>query len=91
MTTEISGKYYAIKVAPGIHHTMAGVKINTNTQVLKKKMVIQFKDYMLPEKLQVVSMVVTVLVVTLLLILLSLDDKLELNLRPMLKQAINIY
>ncbi|MDE8685558.1 FAD-binding protein, partial [Adlercreutzia rubneri] len=36
MTTEVSGKYYAIKVAPGIHHTMAGVKINTNTQVLKK-------------------------------------------------------
>lgn len=90
MTTEVSGKYYAIKVAPGIHHTMAGVKINTNTQVLKK-MVVQFKDYMLPEKLQVVSMVVTALVVTLLLILLSLDDKLELNLRPMLKQAINIY
>lgn len=26
--------YYAIKVAPGIHHTMGGVKINTNTQVI---------------------------------------------------------
>ena len=36
MTNNISGKFYAIKVAPGIHHTMAGVKINTNTQVLKK-------------------------------------------------------
>ncbi|TXX28505.1 FAD-binding protein, partial [Escherichia coli] len=30
------GPYYAIKIAPGIHHTMGGVKINTNTQVLKK-------------------------------------------------------
>lgn len=27
--------YYAIKIAPGIHHTMGGLKINTNTQVLK--------------------------------------------------------
>ena len=26
--------YYAIKIAPGIHHTMGGVKINTETQVL---------------------------------------------------------
>ena len=26
--------YYAIAIAPGIHHTMGGVKINTNTQVL---------------------------------------------------------
>lgn len=32
MTTEVSGKYYAIKVAPGIHHTMAGVKL---IQILK--------------------------------------------------------
>lgn len=31
-----TGPYYAIKIAPGIHHTMGGVKINTNTQVLKK-------------------------------------------------------
>lgn len=30
------GPYYAIKVAPGIHHTMGGVKINTKTQVLRK-------------------------------------------------------
>lgn len=30
------GPYYAIKIAPGIHHTMGGVKINTQTQVLKK-------------------------------------------------------
>ncbi|MHC5375445.1 flavocytochrome c [Enterococcus sp. LJL120] len=28
--------YYAIKIAPGIHHTMGGVKINTETQVLKE-------------------------------------------------------
>lgn len=28
--------YYAIKVAPGIHHTMGGLKINTNTEVLKE-------------------------------------------------------
>ena len=27
--------YYAIKIAPGIHHTMGGVKINTETEVLK--------------------------------------------------------
>ncbi len=26
--------YYAIKIAPGIHHTMGGVKINTATQVI---------------------------------------------------------
>ena len=26
--------YYAIKVAPGVHHTMGGVKINTNTEVI---------------------------------------------------------
>lgn len=26
--------YYAIKVAPGVHHTMGGLKINTNAQVL---------------------------------------------------------
>ena len=28
--------YYAIKIAPGIHHTMGGLKINTKTEVLKK-------------------------------------------------------
>lgn len=28
--------YYAIKVAPGIHHTMGGLKINTKTEVLKE-------------------------------------------------------
>ena len=27
--------YYAIKIAPGIHHTMGGVKIDTEAQVLK--------------------------------------------------------
>ena len=26
--------YYAIKIAPGIHHTMGGVKINTAAQVI---------------------------------------------------------
>ena len=26
--------YYAIKIAPGIHHTMGGIKINTNTEVI---------------------------------------------------------
>lgn len=30
------GPYYAIPIAPGIHYTMGGVKINTKTQVLKK-------------------------------------------------------
>lgn len=30
------GPYYAIKIAPGVHHTMGGVKINTNTEVLKE-------------------------------------------------------
>ncbi|WP_099221535.1 flavocytochrome c [Listeria costaricensis] len=28
--------YYAIKIAPGIHYTMGGVKINPNTEVLNK-------------------------------------------------------
>lgn len=28
------GPFYAIKVAPGIHHTMGGLKINTQAQVL---------------------------------------------------------
>lgn len=36
MANDISGTYYAIKVSPGIHHTMGGVKINPETQVLKK-------------------------------------------------------
>lgn len=26
--------YYAIKIAPGVHHTMGGVKINTNCEVI---------------------------------------------------------
>ena len=30
------GPYYAIQIAPGIHHTMGGLKINTNTEVLKE-------------------------------------------------------
>jgi fumarate reductase flavoprotein subunit len=28
--------YYAIKIGPGVHYTMGGVKINTNTEVLNK-------------------------------------------------------
>ncbi|WP_106768779.1 flavocytochrome c [Paenibacillus faecalis] len=31
-----SAPYCAIKIAPGIHYTMGGVKINTNTEVLNK-------------------------------------------------------
>ncbi|MFX3750252.1 FAD-binding protein, partial [Streptococcus suis] len=30
-----TGSYHAIKVAPVIQHTIGGVKINTNTEVLK--------------------------------------------------------
>lgn len=29
-----AGPYYAIKVAPGVHHTMGGVEINTNAEVI---------------------------------------------------------
>ncbi len=29
--------YYAIKIAPGIHHTMGGVKINTRAEVVDKE------------------------------------------------------
>lgn len=29
-----AGPFYAIAIAPGIHHTMGGVKINTNTEVI---------------------------------------------------------
>lgn len=32
-----SGPFYAIKIAPGIHHTMGGVKINEMTEVLTKE------------------------------------------------------
>ncbi|MWN31091.1 MULTISPECIES: flavocytochrome c [unclassified Gilliamella] len=36
------GPFYAIKIAPGVHHTMGGVTINTQTQVLDAdKQVIQ--------------------------------------------------
>ncbi|WP_334075061.1 MULTISPECIES: flavocytochrome c [Paenibacillus] len=38
MDNDLSGApYYAIKIAPGIHYTMGGVKINTNTEVLNKE------------------------------------------------------
>ena len=29
--------FYAIKVTPGVHHTMGGLKINTVTEVLNKE------------------------------------------------------
>jgi fumarate reductase flavoprotein subunit len=29
--------FYAIKIAPGIHYTMGGVKININTEALNKE------------------------------------------------------
>ena len=29
--------YYAIKIAPGVHHTMGGVEINTNAEVIDTK------------------------------------------------------
>ena len=29
-----SGPWYVIKIAPGIHHTMGGVEINTETEVI---------------------------------------------------------
>ena len=28
------GSYYAVKIAPGIHHTMGGIMINTNAEVI---------------------------------------------------------
>ncbi|CAH1057413.1 Fumarate reductase flavoprotein subunit [Paenibacillus pseudetheri] len=31
-----SAPYYAIKIGPGIHYTLGGVKINSNTEVLNK-------------------------------------------------------
>lgn len=37
MDNDLSGApYYAIKIGPGIHYTMGGVVINTNTEVLNK-------------------------------------------------------
>ena len=30
------GKVYAIPVTPAVHHTMGGLKINTNTEVINK-------------------------------------------------------
>lgn len=34
---ELTGtKYYAIEVSPAVHHTMGGVRINTNAEVLSK-------------------------------------------------------
>ncbi len=31
----LKGPYYAIKVGPGVHHTMGGIKINAKAQVIK--------------------------------------------------------
>ena len=31
-----TGKYYAIEIAPGVHYTMGGLKINTDAQVINK-------------------------------------------------------
>ena len=28
--------YYAVQISPGIHHTMGGVEVNTNSEVLDK-------------------------------------------------------
>lgn len=36
MEKSFNGKMYAIEIAPGIHHTMGGVKINPQTQVISK-------------------------------------------------------
>ena len=33
-TTFEKAPYYAIEVAPGVHHTMGGIKINTNSEVI---------------------------------------------------------
>ena len=32
----LEGKLYAITVQPGVHHTMGGIAINSNTQVLNE-------------------------------------------------------
>ncbi|MEC0172509.1 flavocytochrome c [Paenibacillus graminis] len=38
MDNDLTGApFYAIKIGPGIHYTMGGVKINTNTEVLNKE------------------------------------------------------
>ena len=29
--------YYLVKIAPGIHHTMGGVEVNTNSEVISKE------------------------------------------------------
>lgn len=31
-----NGKYYAIEIAPAVHYTMGGIKINKNAEVLDK-------------------------------------------------------
>lgn len=36
MDNPLNGKCYAIKIAPGIHYTMGGVKVNPKTEVLTK-------------------------------------------------------
>ena len=34
MEAQSTAPFYAIKIAPGIHHTMGGIKINTNAEVV---------------------------------------------------------
>lgn len=37
MPTEFAkGNLYAIEIEPAVHHTMGGININTNTEVLNK-------------------------------------------------------
>ncbi|WP_083461543.1 flavocytochrome c [Cellulosilyticum ruminicola] len=36
-TTFEKAPYYAIEVAPGVHHTMGGIKINTNSEVISSE------------------------------------------------------
>ena len=37
LTNLAEGPYYAVKISPGIHHCMGGVKINTNAEVIDKE------------------------------------------------------
>lgn len=37
MAVELNkGPYYAVEVGPAVHHTMGGIEINTNTEVLNE-------------------------------------------------------
>ena len=52
--------YYAIKVSTGVHHTMGGIKINTNTEVLDKEGNVISNLFAAGEVVPVESMVQTV-------------------------------